>query len=73
VEIVSKGLKPDFTAAQMQSVDDLNCALRSAAGWTGFKFRIANHKDWAPLRKIDTRYPWEQFVEQAKKAWRSKV
>jgi N-acetyl-anhydromuramyl-L-alanine amidase AmpD len=70
VEIVSKGLKQDFTAAQMQSVEDLNCAVRKAAGWRGFRFRIANHKDWAPKRKIDTRYPWETFVEGAKKAWR---
>lgn len=73
VEIVSKGQKQDFTKAQTDSVAALNCAVREASGWLGFSFRIANHKDWAPTRKVDTRYPWTDFVEAAKKAWRSKA
>jgi len=68
VEIVSKGRKQDFTQKQLDSVAALNCAVRQASKWKGFKYRIANHKDWT-TRKIDTLYPWTMFVEQAKKAW----
>jgi hypothetical protein len=68
VEVVSKGRRKDFTAAQLWSIRRLNCAVREASGWNGFKYRIANHKDWTN-RKIDTRYPWEFWVEEAKKAW----
>jgi N-acetyl-anhydromuramyl-L-alanine amidase AmpD len=71
VEVVSKGRKPDFTAKQIESIDLLNCAVKKASKWIGFKYRIANHKDWT-TRKIDTRYPWETFVEGAKAAWRQK-
>jgi len=71
VEIVSKGRKQDFTAAQKLAIRRLNCAVREASGWKGFKFRIANHKDWAGRRKVDTKYPWEFFVKQAVKAWRN--
>ena len=56
VEIVSKGLKRDFTAAQKESWGKLANAVREAAGWKGFYMRLPNHKTWAPNRKIDTRY-----------------
>lgn len=56
VEIVSKGLKRDFTKAQKDSFGLLANACREAAGWRGFYMRLPNHKTWAPSRKIDTRY-----------------
>lgn len=56
VEVVSKGLKRDFTKAQKQSFGKLANACRDAAGWKGFYLRLPNHKTWAPSRKIDTRY-----------------
>ena len=56
VEIVSKGLKRDFTKAQKESFGKLANAVRDAAGWKGFYMRLPNHKTWAPRRKIDTRY-----------------
>lgn len=69
VEVVSKGLKQDFTEAQMESIADLTCSVKAACSWIGFGYRVANHKDWAPKRKIDTQYPWETFVQRAKAAW----
>lgn len=70
VEIVSKGRRKDFTPQQIIAVRRLNCALREASDWKGFKFRIANHKDWTS-RKIDSRYPWEWFRAGSVKAWRN--
>lgn len=56
VEIVSRGLKKDFTKAQKESFGRLANACREAAGWKGFVRRLPNHRTWAPRRKIDTRY-----------------
>lgn len=56
VEIVSKGQKRDFTAAQKESFGKLANAVRDAAGWKGMWMRLPNHKTWAPRRKVDTRY-----------------
>lgn len=56
VEIVSKGLKRDFTKAQKETFGKLANAVRDATGWKGFYMRLPNHKTWAPRRKIDTRY-----------------
>lgn len=69
VEIISKGRKQDYTAKQITAIRRLNCALREACGWKGFKYRIANHKDWAPKRKIDTKYPWEWFRAGSAEEW----
>lgn len=70
VEVVSKGRKQDFTKQQLIAIRRLNCAVREASGWKGFKYRIANHRDWAPKRKPDTKYDWEFFRKQAARAWR---
>ena len=56
VEVVSKGLKRDFTKAQKVSLGKLANACKDAAGWKGFYRRLPNHKTWAPNRKIDSRY-----------------
>ena len=56
VEVVSKGLKRDFTRAQKQSLGKLANACKDAAGWKGFFARLPNHRTWAPNRKIDSRY-----------------
>lgn len=56
VEVVSKGLKRDFTRAQKQSLGQLAGAVQSASGWRGFYMRLPNHKTWAPKRKVDSRY-----------------
>ena len=56
VEVVSKGLKRDFTKAQKQSLGKLANACKDAAGWKGFYARLPNHRTWAPNRKIDSRY-----------------
>lgn len=68
VEIISKGRRKDFTPQQIIAIRRLNCALREAAMWKGFKYRIANHKDWTS-RKIDSRYPWTWYRAGAAKAW----
>ena len=70
VEVVSKGRKRDFTKQQVIALRRLDCAVRAASGWSGFKFRIVNHKDWTS-RKVDTKYDWEFFRQGAAKAWRS--
>jgi len=56
VEVVSKGLKRDFTQAQKVSLGKLANACKDATGWKGFFRRLPNHKTWAPNRKIDSRY-----------------
>jgi hypothetical protein len=68
VEVVSKGQKKDFTRNQKIAIRRLNCAVREASKWKGFKYRVANHKDWT-TRKIDSRYSWEYFRKGAVKAW----
>lgn len=65
VEIVSKGLKRDFTAAQKTGFGNLAQACRAAAGWKGFTKRLPNHKTWAGARKIDTRYPEDTLITWA--------
>jgi len=56
VEVVSKGLKRDFTQAQKVSLGKLANACKDAAGWQGFYMRLPNHRTWAPRRKVDSRY-----------------
>jgi len=56
VEVVSKGQKKDFTAAQKKSLGLLASAMKEAAGWKGYWMRLPNHKTWAPKRKIDSKY-----------------
>lgn len=56
VEIVSKGLKKDFTKAQKDSAGALANACKEASDWKGIWKRLPNHSTWAPTRKIDTRY-----------------
>ena len=73
VEIESWGKKRDFTDAQWESIAALSCALREAGRWDGFKYRHANHRNWARKRKSDTLYPWRKFYRLAKKAWKKKA
>ena len=56
VEVVSRGLKKDFTKAQKQSLGRLSNACKDVTGWKGFWKRLPNHRTWAPNRKIDSRY-----------------
>ena len=69
VEVVSKGLEADFTRAQWKAIDAINVAAREAAGWNGWKYRITQHKEWAPRRKIDCLYPIDKFIDRAREAW----
>jgi hypothetical protein len=59
VEIMSKGKKKDFTAAQKASLDALLAACGDAAKWPAAKakapVRRPRHKDWTK-RKIDILY-----------------
>lgn len=55
VEVMSKGLKRDFTAAQKKSLGKLANACKDASGWKGVWKRLPNHRTWTS-RKIDTRY-----------------
>jgi hypothetical protein len=56
VEIMSKGLKKDFTVAQQDSLVFLLRACRDASGWDNVGLlRRPQHKSWT-TRKIDTRY-----------------
>jgi len=68
-EIVSKGTKKDLTKAQKKAMAKLNVALREACGWNGFKYRILNHKDYAPARKNDTLYSWRYWLRKSRAAW----
>ena len=70
VEVVSRGRRKDFTKQQIIALRRLDCAVRSASGWSGFQYRIANHRDWTS-RKVDTKYDWDFFRKGAAKAWRS--
>lgn len=72
VEIVSKGLKRDFTKMQLDCIDRLNVSLLEATGWKGFWRRTPNHKSWAPKRKIDTRYSDHKWRKRAVRALRRK-
>ena len=55
VEIMSKGLKKDFTVAQQDSLVFLLRACRDASGWDNVGLlRRPQHKDWT-TRKIDTK------------------
>lgn len=56
VEVMSKGLKRDWTAAQQDSLVFLLRAWRDAAGWDDIGLlRRPRHRDWT-TRKIDTKY-----------------
>jgi N-acetyl-anhydromuramyl-L-alanine amidase AmpD len=59
VEIMSKGLKKDFTKAQKESLDKLQEACGAASKWPVLKrkadVRHPRHKDWTK-RKIDIIY-----------------
>lgn len=68
-EVVSAGVKADFSPAQVRALARLHCALREAARWPRFTYRLANHKDWAPKRKVDSRYPWQWIVTNAEAEW----
>lgn len=66
-EVVSKGLKKDFTAAQKKSWGLLASAMKEASGWKGYYMRMPNHKTWAPKRKVDSKYKLS-----ALRSWASK-
>ena len=60
VEIMSKGLKKDFTAAQKETLAYLLWACADASGWVAPKgqkslIRRPQHKDWTD-RKVDLKY-----------------
>jgi len=57
VEIMSKGMKKDFTDAQWAGLRDLLNACSLASSWGGVTLlRRPQHRDWAPTRKVDLRY-----------------
>jgi hypothetical protein len=66
VEIMSKGLREDFTAAQKDSLKYLLLACADASGWEyprGAKslIRRPRHKDWT-TRKIDILYSQDEVA-----------
>jgi hypothetical protein len=66
VEIMSKGLREDFTAAQKDSLKYLLLACADASGWEyprGAKslIRRPRHKDWT-TRKIDILYTQDEVA-----------
>jgi len=74
MEVISEGLKQDFTSAQFDTVAKISSGLREWMGWPTFSGRIINHKDWAGYRtdgkaKADTLYPRSVFENNANKAW----
>ena len=63
VEVMSKGQKRDFTAAQKASLAALihACAAATAFEWEPLWLKNRpQHKDWTD-RKIDTRYTNEEI------------
>ena len=57
VEIMSKGMKKDFTQAQWDALALLLDACSDACQWGGVTLlRRPQHRDWAPTRKVDIRY-----------------
>ena len=62
-----KSLEDDLKA-EKKALRRLHCAVREAAGWKGFKYRLANHKDWTS-RKIDTQYSWMWLLRGARRVW----
>jgi len=66
-EMVSKGLKKDFTQAQKESWGALANAMKEAAGWKGVYMRLPNHKTWAPKRKVDSKYKLSTLRKWASK------
>lgn len=68
VEIVSKGVKKDYTAAQQESLVALMAAVGAASGWDGYNLlRHPRHKDWAPRRKVDIVYTQPEVDEMVAK------
>jgi len=69
VEIVSKGLKKDFTKAQIRSLKDLQAACGVAARWPKEKrfatIRHPRHRDWTE-RKVDIVYSQDEVNEWMK-------
>jgi hypothetical protein len=72
VEMVSKGIKKDFTKAQIKSLEQLYAALRASSQWPGNVNRICNHRDWAGNRKVDTRYSLLTLIAWAVQGWRNR-
>lgn len=69
VEIVSKGNKPDFTEKQFWTLRRLLMSMNTACQWGDRVgdmriIRRPQHKDWAPNRKVDTRYTNPQIGER---------
>lgn len=57
VEIMSKGLRKDFTVHQQDSLVFLLRAWRDASGWDNIgTLRRPQHRSWAPQRKVDLKY-----------------
>lgn len=71
LEVVSKGLAPDFTREQKRTLDALMVGMRLALGWDGWRYRLPQHKDWAPARKVDTLYSQEWVLARAQAAWKA--
>jgi hypothetical protein len=66
IEVQSRGLVRDFTDYQLEQIYRSTAALWDLCGFHDSGKTIMNHKDWAPLRKNDTLYPREKWVEGAK-------
>jgi len=63
VEIMSKGLRPDFTEAQKDSLVFLLRAWRDASGWPAANvLRRPRHRDWTS-RKIDILYSQQDVTD----------
>lgn len=71
-ELVDPGKGKTLTKAQKQAMFKLDVCLRAACGWSGFKYRAMNHKDWTS-RKSDTCYSWRFWVRHARVAWLRRV
>lgn len=67
VEVVSKGIKKDFTSAQKWALGRLANACQDASKWKGFKKRLPNHRTWTS-RKVDTRYELATLLKWARNA-----
>lgn len=52
-EVESPGVREDFTDAQLETLGRQNAALVDLGVPAGNEI---NHRDWAPTRKVDTRY-----------------
>ena len=77
VEIVSKGLKKDFTQEMKESLGKLISVLAGIFDWDDLELAHLNHKTYAGPRKVDTKYTDEQIQGWVEKyggtAWDGKV